>query len=857
MAKKNYVNLLKEIRGIRNCDLIIFTTYSFDPFFFDHMILKELKESNPDSDIIVLVDAEHTNIEESTKVTGVEYVLLPLPPTFHPKLFIFCSDQNITAFIGSHNLTLTGFTHNLELSCKITDPEISGKCLEYVGSVLFQFLDPNHRLLKRIAGFVGKQGARTSGQIKVQFLHNLDKPILSQALGILNAEQVNLEEISVIAPFFSSVRQLLQEIHKETGVTRVNICIQLNNHNLEVDAVEDLPYVTLLKIESKDQRRIHCKIILFQSKQKQFLLMGSPNFTKAAMMEIAKHKKGNYEAALLIQLTTSPHVLSELKFHEVSKDEIKQTTRVETQEEEMKKIHVHLILAEYDFLELRIDAITLKPILNVKLNIESPDREVDVHERSLNIDPHERRIILSLVKGIQSGSSIWLSLNGRQISNKIPISMPHQGKLIDFDQKNFGKISAMIGGSKNLGELLQIMLRVFPLEGDTVTHFPSSSVHRAGKRIVSYRRRSPPRKNILDLLEKLFRVRREKLDGVLTHVDRTPHARSSPYLSEISFRKRIDKILDRFAEIFEKAKLSFDNSPSIYCLFILFSMKICEGICSLFNLYEIFDSLLSRSMENFETMLEDHGVSDAAIGLLSLLLYLEEEMGCKTSRHVLEKVVECCSISPTSLVDLVETMESMKEEVSKALGSMSLHVPNEKRSVYSMRVAELVWGRAHNILWRSLADREKLVKDLAVECLSLVRGYDSVPFNTLFDAARGEEMALGELEVYYDRWPVVSKEGFPLFEVEHEDWVRIVDLTCQKLLNNLHMKLQETKTGKPCFYDTSKRKLEHLIRKDIEAILFSKTENTQTYLINLGRLFESIDPKRSRAIKSSLWDARV
>ena len=45
MAEKNTINLLEAIEEQKNNDLIIFTTFTFDPIFFDAYILRKLKQT--------------------------------------------------------------------------------------------------------------------------------------------------------------------------------------------------------------------------------------------------------------------------------------------------------------------------------------------------------------------------------------------------------------------------------------------------------------------------------------------------------------------------------------------------------------------------------------------------------------------------------------------------------------------------------------------------------------------------------------------------------------------------------------------------------------------------------------------
>ena len=49
MVDENTINLLETITKQKKNDLIIFTTFTFDPIFFDAYMLRKLQKNNPDS----------------------------------------------------------------------------------------------------------------------------------------------------------------------------------------------------------------------------------------------------------------------------------------------------------------------------------------------------------------------------------------------------------------------------------------------------------------------------------------------------------------------------------------------------------------------------------------------------------------------------------------------------------------------------------------------------------------------------------------------------------------------------------------------------------------------------------------
>lgn len=280
MVKENFLNLLQEIERLRDVEIAIFATYCFDHVFFENVLMRGLRRNNPGIIIIVLVDFEHypkpTDFSEST---GTEYLLLPVSKIlFHPKLFLFLSDKKGVAYIGSHNLTLNGITHNLELTLRTEESPLIRDAIDFLVSIMNEVLGEKNSLNDTLAGYKEKFRPDKEGRLGIRLIHNIKHPILQTALDMLTKGMNRISDVVIFAPFFSSEKQLLEKISTSTGARRVNVCIQRNNHNLHVENLSGLPFVTMKEVIPKENRRMHSKFLIFKGK-KRFALVGSPNFT--------------------------------------------------------------------------------------------------------------------------------------------------------------------------------------------------------------------------------------------------------------------------------------------------------------------------------------------------------------------------------------------------------------------------------------------------------------------------------------------------------------------------------------------------------------------------------------------------
>lgn len=836
MVKKNYVNLLKELRKIRDSELIIFASYSFDPFFFNHMLLRELRKNNPDAYIVVLIDQQQVNLEEWKRISGLGYILIPLPSTFHSKLFIFCSKHKNIAYIGSHNLTLTGFAHNLELCCKVTESYILNMCLNYIKLVLSRYLSQNHEILNKISNFI-KDDLVAKSPTQLNFIHNLNEPILSQALDLLQKKGVSVREVIVITPFFSEIRQLLQLIISKTAVPKITLCIQRNNHNLDIRDLEDLSQVRVAEVEPTDsKRRIHFKLVLFKTDQNDHILIGSPNFTKSAMIEIAGQGIGNYETAMLIERSSFSDMLSELKFRKMQKSEIKSTKRIETQTN-VERMDVHLLLAYQDITNLRI-SLTSSIVSEINAVIEYPSGEVYTHGNSLKITPMDKEIVINLSRELTPGSLIWLSRNGIRISNKIPISIPYERVRFAIEPKNFKQFSSILANTKSLEDFISLMLKMFQLdERVAITHF-----HKNKRDMGSHWPTLKPKKNILDIVEDLLKIPLREVRK--TQTGETQTTLTLQGRQEIALHDRIRRIQQRLAEIFEEKVLISDNTPSSYILFILILFKFCESVCSLFNLYANFERLLSCSLNLFEELMEEYGLSDDdATELITLILYLEKEWNCRVSVSTSKEIISRCNLCSLSFTDMIKRIQQKTNTAVDTLKSLYLPVSDETFDYCRERISEIIWriGTQERLPWKYLTKTKELILYLAREYFSTINGLDSMPFDVFLSATRGNEMMIHEMEVRYGYYPPkITREGFPSFILNSDKWNKVVEMTCEKLWDNLFARLQDQETRNLMLNKKIGHQLRLCLRKEVENTLLEE-KSGQEYIIIPGRLFNKID----------------
>lgn len=100
----------------------LFTTFNANLKFYEGLILRRLSAAGSRNNVLVM-DQKQCALACSSAATrpslaGVGYTLVPVSVSgaFHPKICMLAGKQRACLFIGSHNLTISGFGYNREVS---------------------------------------------------------------------------------------------------------------------------------------------------------------------------------------------------------------------------------------------------------------------------------------------------------------------------------------------------------------------------------------------------------------------------------------------------------------------------------------------------------------------------------------------------------------------------------------------------------------------------------------------------------------------------------------------------------------------------------------------------------------------
>lgn len=318
MTKKEPLDLVTDIeQSSEEYEHAVFGTYTYDPVFFESKILPILQKRDAEN-ILVFVDrTEYDSNFSQIKLAGKEYYLdhCNSGKVFHPKFSLLTWEEGGKLVIGSANLNENGWRTAGEIVVNIDyDVNNPNKDIESAFYEMSQFLknlvnlnflkSKKHRQKLMEIVTQTKWLANINGTVlseKIRILNNIQTPILDQILQLINGEEVN--QVTIMSPFFGDSEILIEKFIK-LGCKKIRIFLQpekvigfssKNIESLKKNGVEI--EVLSSRFKECESRYNHAKVIIVKTKKNAYCLTGSPNATRAALLETANI--GNLELAVL------------------------------------------------------------------------------------------------------------------------------------------------------------------------------------------------------------------------------------------------------------------------------------------------------------------------------------------------------------------------------------------------------------------------------------------------------------------------------------------------------------------------------------------------------------------------------
>src|SRR5690606_11497803 len=245
---------------------------------------------------------------------------LPIYETgvFHPKIMLLTAKRHGLLILGSGNITSSGLSTNDEIWGAFHLENIGNENAHLFGAV-WQYLQP---FLNQSLGFVPQKiewirkhspwleelpvtnawvNLESLG-MELKFLANTNQASIYNQL-IENIPNKDIEQITVVSPYYDCSGQQVLQVKDHFQPAKLKCIVDPQSGllpiNIATDGIDFYNWADCKQDYDSTFNRLHAKLIHFQDKDKEYLVLGSANMTLAAL-GTPNNKAANAEAGILI-----------------------------------------------------------------------------------------------------------------------------------------------------------------------------------------------------------------------------------------------------------------------------------------------------------------------------------------------------------------------------------------------------------------------------------------------------------------------------------------------------------------------------------------------------------------------------
>lgn len=328
------VSLFDELKngGYESC---LITTYNIHFPFYEDVLLRRMQSAGIDHHL-VLVDNTMCVQAISTHPpvkAGLHYSLAPMKSkaAFHPKILLLLGKNKGLLAVGSHNLTLSGFGTNLEVT----------NVIKFNKKDNIDSLSVFQSAMKACSTWIDDYGNELPEGIKESFVK------ITESCAWLRDEASNVDSHASFYYSSHSTPSLWSQINHEipdnlvsilgvsaffdSSLSFVKTLSSLNPDNFKigiqdgtVKAPKELTNLNQVKIvdsgsllEKDSHSYIHAKLIYSESETEQLLITGSANLSAPAWLVSGDH--ANAEAVVVMRNQLAVRAKNSLELDELNK----------------------------------------------------------------------------------------------------------------------------------------------------------------------------------------------------------------------------------------------------------------------------------------------------------------------------------------------------------------------------------------------------------------------------------------------------------------------------------------------------------------------------------------------------------
>jgi hypothetical protein len=294
--------------------LAVLSTFQLDADFFERRLLRCPALSKARRILIFMDAGQWHNLlgrDVVARSLNRRYLVVPVRRhngVFHPKLNLLASEQVGQLQCGSNNLTRAGCSSNLELlnsfrfdleswcegTLRLFQDALAfykracDDAEELTGRIACEWLDELPKLAPWLSVSVSPSDSRP-----VRLVHTYQGSLWDRLSAVLDTAPP--KHLLVVSPYYDLDAEMVRRVHERWPKCKIELVVQQKTTTLPVSSLKGLkPYVALSELRSSS-RRLHAKLVTWESDTGSGCLVGSANFTTAAF------DARNVEACLLLE----------------------------------------------------------------------------------------------------------------------------------------------------------------------------------------------------------------------------------------------------------------------------------------------------------------------------------------------------------------------------------------------------------------------------------------------------------------------------------------------------------------------------------------------------------------------------
>jgi len=295
----------------------LITTYNATLPFYEEVVLRRLVAAGCQQNIVLMDRAQcatsWASVASRPRLAGTGYTLLPLdaPGAFHPKVCVLVGKNKAAVLVGSHNLTLSGFGYNREITNWV---QVSNRqddegvaLLHTAWRMLRQWIEHGHKHLPAalIEAALSVSGSfsqwpspRRTGDTGLLYQQRGGPVLLDQ---IHERVTGDIARIVVTGAFFDRELAFVAELERRWPVAEIVVAIDPDTVHLPAMRPLRARFVDARRIWSTNTREqyLHAKALYFEPEtgDRSVIVSGSANPSRQGWMGTSGD--GNIEAVLL------------------------------------------------------------------------------------------------------------------------------------------------------------------------------------------------------------------------------------------------------------------------------------------------------------------------------------------------------------------------------------------------------------------------------------------------------------------------------------------------------------------------------------------------------------------------------